>query len=167
MKILIIFFSLLIIGVAFTEYPIKAKELFIEKLITDTNLIKFTGQVKKVKYSNNRRIREAPFKIVNKTGNNLKVKLIRVTLLRGDSEDELSNGQFQIFLSGRTLKCSDYNLKPNATAEFNVIFKSYTIYAGSSYAVKAYITINGEKYESISNLEIYRLEIGDINKYKD
>lgn len=132
----------------------------------DTNLVKFKGIVKRVEYESNRKIKDAPFKIINNSNNELKVKLIKGTLLRGEFEDELKNSQFGIFLSGTNRKCIEFTIKPGTSVEFNIVFKPYSIYLGSGYAVKAYVTINGENMEAISRLDIYRIAVNDKNKYK-
>jgi len=133
--------------------------------VEDSNRIKFNGNVKKVSFSNNRKIKDAPFEIINKTGESVKIKLLKATLLRGNTEEELKNSEFSVFINGSMQKCSAFTLKTNSI-QFSIIFIPYTIYAGSNYAVKAYITIDGINFESISPLEIYRLTIKDKNVFK-
>jgi hypothetical protein len=165
MKILFIFSAFL--GFQFLQVnSLLTKPVLYENSI-DTNLVKFKGVLKRVEFESNRKIKDAPFKIVNKSNNELKVVFVKGTLLRGDFEDELKNSQFEVFLSGKFRKCNEFLIKPKTTVEFNITFKSYTIYAGSGYAVKAYIKINGENIEAISHLEIYKLAINDKNKYKN
>jgi hypothetical protein len=133
----------------------------------DTNSVKFTGQIKRVSYSGNRKIYDAPYSINNLSNDTLKIRFIKATLLRGNHEEELHNAQFEIFLSGSRKKCTDFILKPNTKSEFNIVFAPYVIYMGSGYSVKAYLKINGILFESISKLDIYRLTIGDKNKYRN
>lgn len=142
------------------------KESLKSRQVPDTNLVRFIGETQPVQYGNNRKIKSAPFKITNYSNSDLKVSLIKATLLRGNSEDNLDKTQIEVLLQGQMKKCSEFTIKANSSKNFNITFKGFTIYAGSQYTIKAVITIDGATFEAFSPLKIYKLRLQDKNKYK-
>lgn len=132
----------------------------------DSSLIIFTGETQKVQFENNRKINSAPFFIINNSDKEIKVIFKKATLLRGNSEDELEKARVSVHMQGQSRKCTEFTIKAKSKKNFSISFKGFTIYAGSQYTVKAYISIDGVDFEAISPLEIYKLKIQDKNKYK-
>jgi hypothetical protein len=128
----------------------------------DTAVI-FSGQQIKIAYQSDRKLTDATFAIKNNTRQKLKITLVNVILLRGNSQEILTNYKFKSTSKGP----SDFLIiNSGSLQKIRILFKPFVIYEGSKYTIKAIISADGKNYEAVTTFETFRHAVGDKNKYK-
>ncbi|MBL6962420.1 MAG: hypothetical protein ISR55_01225 [Bacteroidetes bacterium] len=133
----------------------------------DTSKIIFKGKEIRIRYTHNRQIKEAPFFIENKTGRSVKVKLKGAYLVRGKHYDPLAKPKIRLYYHNKMRKIEELTIPPNGKFNFNLVFKSFTIYTGSTYTVMCVLLVNGRKMEAFTPMTMFKLEQTDKNKLKN
>ena len=130
---------------------------------SDTQVV-FKGINSKIAYTNGRQLGEAYFIINNKSKTKIKVIICKVELIRGNSTD---------LLNGLLIKDNQFPhgnsyiyLNPGTEKKVRIMFDPFDLYEGSTYTIRATITVNGKEYVATSLIELFRQAYGDKNKYK-
>jgi hypothetical protein len=132
---------------------------------SDTDsLVIFKGINTKISYTKNRQLNEAYFIINNKSKVKIQVFISKAELIRGKTTDVLNgllikdnqfpHGNSYIYLNSGTEK------------KVRIMFDPFDLYEGSTYTIRATITVNGKEYVASSLIELFRQAYGDKNKYK-
>jgi hypothetical protein len=124
----------------------------------------FKGINSKLAYVRGRQLNEAYFVIVNKSNKKVKVIISKGELIRGNSTDPLTellikdnqfpNGNSYIYLN------------PNTEKKVRIKFNPVDLYEGSTYTIRATITVEDKEYVASSVIALFRQAVGDKNKYK-
>lgn len=130
----------------------------------DTPVV-FKGINTKLAYTKSRKLNEASFIIINKSNNLIRVNISKGELIRGTSTDELTgllikdnqfpNGNSYIYLHPKTEK------------KVRIKFNPFDLYEGSTYTIRAIITVDEKDYVASSIIGLFRQAYGDKNKLKN
>jgi hypothetical protein len=131
---------------------------------TDTAVI-FKGINNKIAYSKTRKLNETYFIIINNSSKKIKVNAVKTELIRGNSTEQLSlmlikdnqypNGNSYIYLNPRTEK------------KIRIKFNPVDLFEGSTYTIRATISVDGKEYVALSVTGLFRQAYGDKNKLKN
>lgn len=127
----------------------------------------FIGKKRKVAYTKGRTLDHATFIVKNLSNEPKEIILLKVYLAGVKIDTELENPGIIVFQKGRSRSCNSFTIRPKSEQEFKVTFKPFEFYPGYQYAFEALISVNGEKFEAVSRVEIIRSRTRDRNWFKD
>ncbi|MBT3303649.1 MAG: hypothetical protein HOD63_13685 [Bacteroidetes bacterium] len=133
----------------------------------DTSKIDFKGSVVRLKYTVNRQVSEAPFSIKNNTGKSITVELQGAFLVRGKHYDPLAKPKMSMYYRNKMRKLDEISIPPGRKVNFNLVFKPFTIYTGSTYTILCQLLVDGQRIDAASPISMFKLEQADKNKLKN
>lgn len=132
----------------------------------DSIKFKFEGKEIKLKYTLNREVDQAPFILENHTKKPVKIQLEGAYLVRGKHYDPLEKAKISLYYHNKMRKMDELTIPPGGKFNFNLVFKPFTIYTGSTYTVMCVLLVNGKKMEAYTPITMFKLEQEDKNKLK-
>jgi len=129
----------------------------------DTPVV-FKGINSKLAYTKGRQLIEASFIIDNNSDKKIRVNIGKVQVIRGNSTDELSG---LLIKDNKFPKGNSYiYLNSGIEKKVRIGFDPVVLYEGSTYTIRATITVDGKEYVASSIITLFRQAYGDKNKLK-
>ena len=149
---------------AFLLFLFASSQLFANQ--GDSIKFKFEGKEVRLKYTLNREISDAPFILENHTKKAVKIQLEGAYLVRGKHYDPLEKAKISLYYHNKMRKMDELTIPPGAKFNFNLVFKPFTIYTGSTYTIMCVLLVDGKKMEAFTPITMFKLEQEDKNKLK-